>query len=60
MAQKVGLEIKIATILGRKISLVREQIFPLMVVLARFHVKNYVKKNEQYSHRWFEYCSQTV
>ena len=34
MAQKVGLEIKIATILGRKISLVREQIFPLMVVFS--------------------------
>lgn len=35
MAQKVGLEIKIATILGRKISLVREQIFPLMATFER-------------------------
>lgn len=34
MAQKVGLEIKIATILGRKMSLVRELIFPLIVVFS--------------------------
>ena len=44
MAQKVDLEIKIATILGRKIFLVREQIFPLMVVFSAISCQKLCKE----------------